>query len=333
MCFRKRKMKNNKRGMFTVVTTLIIILLTIVAFGIIWVVVRNVLDEGKEEIDLSKITVDLEISKVIVEEGNLTIGVKREKGEGNLIGINFIFSDGDNSIVLKRETNINEFEMKSFDFVLENLEIGDIRSIEIVPILELELGKKSIPSEPIDKIIYEEGELSFRELEEEQELLYWNITSEQYCTFVNEIVLYNTSSLILNLINSDFEIVSRENTFIYPSIITYENKKGTPEDLLRLILTILLFNQWNGVYFVYEENSNLEAIVPFRDLEIHESRYFYFENGIFKIASAGESFEDILSSEELRQNILIDRYGIIFEGDISTPYNLTKSGIQEWYLR
>ncbi len=322
-----------KRGMSTVVTTLIIILLTIVALGIIWVVVKNVLEKGEEEIDISKITVNLQIKKVLIEEGNLSIGVERQRGEGNLIGINFVFSDGHNSVVIKRETNMNEFEMRSFEFVLSDLEIGDIKSIEIVPILELKSGKESTTSEPIDIITYEAGELGSGAGENLEEDFEWNITEEEYSYFLNEIKSYNTSSLILNLINNDFKIISREDSFIWPSIITYQNKQGAEADLLRLILTILLFNEWNGIYFVYEENSNLNAVIPFRDLEIHESRYFYFDNGILNIASAGESFGDLLSFEESRQNILIDRYGIMFEGDISELYNLTITGVEEWYLR
>jgi flagellin-like protein len=42
-----------KKGLSAVVTTLIIILLVLVAVGIIWVVVRNVVEEGGSTIDLS----------------------------------------------------------------------------------------------------------------------------------------------------------------------------------------------------------------------------------------------------------------------------------------
>ena len=43
-------MKNNKKGLSTVITTLVIILLVLVAVGIIWVVIRNVVEEGSEEV-------------------------------------------------------------------------------------------------------------------------------------------------------------------------------------------------------------------------------------------------------------------------------------------
>jgi len=54
-------MKNNK-GLSTVVTTLIIILLVLVAVGIIWGVVNNLLNTGRESVDSSAKCMDLEIS-------------------------------------------------------------------------------------------------------------------------------------------------------------------------------------------------------------------------------------------------------------------------------
>ena len=43
----------NKKGLSTVVTTLIIILLVLVAIGIVWVVIRGVIESGSEQIDVS----------------------------------------------------------------------------------------------------------------------------------------------------------------------------------------------------------------------------------------------------------------------------------------
>ena len=54
-------MMENKQGMSAVVTTLIIILLVIVALGIIWVVVKNVIQGGVEQVDLSTKCREVEI--------------------------------------------------------------------------------------------------------------------------------------------------------------------------------------------------------------------------------------------------------------------------------
>jgi len=327
-----------KRGMSAVVTTLIIILLAIVAIGIVWVVVKNVLDKGRDEISLSGLTLDLQIKKVLVEEGNLSIGVERGDGEGELIGINFIISDEDNSVVLERTTNMKEFEMRTFTFVLSELAVNEITSIEIAPIIELESGKEVTTSTPIDIITYDAGDLGSgggADLEEEPEnpltQLRWNTTFEQRQTFVNEIGQYNTNQSILDLINNEFTIISREDSLIWPAIITYQNKKGTEYDLLRLIFTILLFNDYNEGYIVYEYGSNVGVVVTFRDLD--EPRYFYFENEVLNMNLSGWSFSDLMDLEEQRENIIIDRYGGMFEGDVAGDYNLTITDVEEWVLR
>ncbi len=57
-------MMENKQGMSAVVTTLIIILLVIVALGIIWVVVKNVIQGGVEQVDLSTKCREVEVQAV-----------------------------------------------------------------------------------------------------------------------------------------------------------------------------------------------------------------------------------------------------------------------------
>jgi len=43
-----------KRGMSVVITTLLIILLVFVALGIVWIVVRNVIQGGAEQAELAQ---------------------------------------------------------------------------------------------------------------------------------------------------------------------------------------------------------------------------------------------------------------------------------------
>ncbi len=143
--------------MSAVVTTLIIILLTIVALGIIWVVVKNVLDKGSEQISLTGITLDLEIIKVNVEGDNLDVTVKRNPGEGDLTAINFVFSDGDNSVVVRRNTNLDELGWQTFSFSLSTLAVEEITSISIAPVFETESGKE-IVGDIIETSEYESGE-------------------------------------------------------------------------------------------------------------------------------------------------------------------------------
>jgi len=141
----------NKRGMSLVVTTLIIILLAIVAVGIVWVVVKNIVNKGREEITLTGLTLDLEITKVVLDDkgtpddtddDELFITVKRNPGEGNLVGINFVISDGDNSVVVQEDTTLAELGVQTFSYFTNTLAVGKITSISIAPIFETSSGKE-----------------------------------------------------------------------------------------------------------------------------------------------------------------------------------------------
>ena len=60
----------NRKGLSTIVATLIIILLTLVAVGIIWVVIRNVVEGGAEQIDVSEKCIAVSLEAVSVTEGS-----------------------------------------------------------------------------------------------------------------------------------------------------------------------------------------------------------------------------------------------------------------------
>ena len=61
----------SKQGLSDVVTTLIIILISLVAIGLVWVVVQNVLQEGSEQVGLGEFTLDLQIKSVQIQDENV----------------------------------------------------------------------------------------------------------------------------------------------------------------------------------------------------------------------------------------------------------------------
>ncbi|MBI2045792.1 hypothetical protein HYT23_07050 [Candidatus Pacearchaeota archaeon] len=85
----------NKKGLSTVVTTLIIILLVLVAIGIIWVVVRNVITGSGEQIDINTkcVTTNLEINtaRCTAATGACTLSVNKVGGY-TLDGVKIIYS-------------------------------------------------------------------------------------------------------------------------------------------------------------------------------------------------------------------------------------------------
>jgi len=95
----------SKKGLDAVVTTLIIILLVLVAVGIIWVVVRNVVQSGSEQIDITSKCLSVDLSAVSVNEtsaGVYDATLKRNAGGDAIGGVKVVLfnSTGSNSGVL-----------------------------------------------------------------------------------------------------------------------------------------------------------------------------------------------------------------------------------------
>ena len=80
----------NKRGLSAVVATLIIILLTLVAVGIIWIVIRNVVESGAGQIDLSQKCISVDLTALSVVEspaGTYAITLKRGSDSQGDMGV------------------------------------------------------------------------------------------------------------------------------------------------------------------------------------------------------------------------------------------------------
>ena len=109
-------MKKTK-GLSTIVATLIIILLVLVAVGIIWVVVRNVLEGGAEQITGSYecTTVTVKPTKVVCDaaltggnDGVCDVTYTREAGGDEIGGIKIILSNGEETFMKDISGNLNE---------------------------------------------------------------------------------------------------------------------------------------------------------------------------------------------------------------------------------
>jgi hypothetical protein len=112
-----------KRGLSMIVTSLIIILLVIVAIGILYVAYMNFVRTGTEGISLGKFTLNLEIENAYVDNNIVKVGVKRNAGKGDLIAINFVVEDEDNSEILREETTLQELGKETFLLTLSELDI------------------------------------------------------------------------------------------------------------------------------------------------------------------------------------------------------------------
>lgn len=124
----------NKKGLSMIVSTLIIILLVLVAVGVIWAVVNKILTEGSDKIALDKFFIDLKVKNAYAAGSDMIVQVKRGVGEGDLAGMTFVFSDGENTEVQSITDTLDELETGTFTFTLENLGTATIESVSVAPI-------------------------------------------------------------------------------------------------------------------------------------------------------------------------------------------------------
>lgn len=134
----------NKRGLSVIVGTLIMVLLVLVATGLVWNVIKNIMDEGTEEIGIGLSRVSLEIveESVKINQNEVSIRIVRNIGKGDLTKIKFLLFDGENKISIEKDTNMEELDEITFTISLQGL--GNLTEISVAPIITSESGKESI---------------------------------------------------------------------------------------------------------------------------------------------------------------------------------------------
>lgn len=130
-------MIHTKKGLSTVVTTLIIILLVLVAIGIIWVVIRGVIDEGASNIEFGAKCLQVDIKATRVNNtGGTTYDVtlaRSATGEA-VTGVKLVFfSPSETSNVIDSPGNIDVLST-----VTRNIDgqIVAANKVEVTPYLQ-----------------------------------------------------------------------------------------------------------------------------------------------------------------------------------------------------
>lgn len=139
-----RLFPDSNKGLSTVITSLLLILLSLVAIGIIWVVVKNLMDNATGGISFDGFSLNLGIKNAYKDAGEVKVIVRRTAGVGNLTGIYFIFSDGTLSSNVKRSFALKELEERTFSF--SSTEVGGIDGVKTVSVSPIYLsgGKDTI---------------------------------------------------------------------------------------------------------------------------------------------------------------------------------------------
>ena len=121
-----KKMLKKEKGLSTIVSTLLILLLVFVAVALLWVVVRNLVNSGTDQLDLTSKCLESEISITKVNDtgtGNYLIIVSRSAGTEEIGGIKLIFSneEEDSNYIKDVPGNIGYLEVKTISTTVEGI--------------------------------------------------------------------------------------------------------------------------------------------------------------------------------------------------------------------
>jgi hypothetical protein len=108
-------MKNNRKGLSTIVATLLIILLTLVAVGIIWIVVRQVVSGGSEQMSIDAMCIQANVvaTRVVnATPSNFSVTLSRQGGEDEIGGVKIVFTneEGSTNDIHDRSGNIEALQ-------------------------------------------------------------------------------------------------------------------------------------------------------------------------------------------------------------------------------
>jgi hypothetical protein len=129
-----------KKSFPKVLLAFLILLSFLASVGILFVAINNFIQGGS--VPLGESNLNLNIEKVQIVANNLTLTLKRNLGGGEIVGLNFIIEDGENSDSFTEEVCIEEFGMKTFTFTLVEINPDNLQSIKIIPIIRLKSGKE-----------------------------------------------------------------------------------------------------------------------------------------------------------------------------------------------
>ena len=147
-------MINNKRGLSAIVTTLLVVVLVLVAVGIVWGVVKNVLTSGSESVELGGkcMNIDIRAAQVTCTDLNPdTCDVVIERtgaGSEEFVGLKIVFRDSNsttNSAVIDEPGNVELLVGKTISAVPTTLNNPD--SIELTVYFKDLSGNEQICSQ------------------------------------------------------------------------------------------------------------------------------------------------------------------------------------------
>jgi len=127
-------MLNNKKGLSAIVLTIIMVGLVLVAVGIVWAVILNVLEGQSESLDVSQECVGIIIKPTALDCEGSTCNVTLERGLGSsgdaVDGVGITLSS-DTDSEGEEEISGNVAATRTVEVALSNLAAGDVTSASV----------------------------------------------------------------------------------------------------------------------------------------------------------------------------------------------------------
>lgn len=124
-------MFKDKKGISTVVATILIVLVAVIAVVMVWAILKPTLEGLTKKISANCLDIDLEVVSASCDANNATVTVKLNTGK--ISGLKLILSNGTDSESIN-ETNIpDELEMKTY--TVTDISVSSINSANVAAVI------------------------------------------------------------------------------------------------------------------------------------------------------------------------------------------------------
>jgi len=132
----------NKRGLSGVIVTLITVLLAIVAIGLVWVVISNIIGSYTDKIEVGVNAITLKVMDAEIEGSDLKIRIKRELGDGDISKVKVLLYNNDGeSNAFEEDFSILVSETKTLTLAIGSTGIS---RMELFPVIVNEEGEEFV---------------------------------------------------------------------------------------------------------------------------------------------------------------------------------------------
>jgi len=123
----------NKKGLSTIVATVLIILLVIAAITLVWNPIRRMIGRQSEEVEADCLLANAEITKACMEDSNLLITISNG-AEEELNGVQIIYGDSEGNLN-NTNTSTTDIGINAISTITISDAIGAPSDVRIAPII------------------------------------------------------------------------------------------------------------------------------------------------------------------------------------------------------